>query len=116
MPGIFDRISTILRANINDLLDHAEDPEKMLTQIIRDMESAIGDARIQVRDMLAQQKMLEGDVQRASALQTEWENKAALAVRQNRDDLAREALKRKNDYQSQSTALQAQLVDQEALV
>jgi len=116
MPGIFDRINTILRANINDLLDHAEDPEKMLNQIIRDMESAIADARIQVRDMLAQQKMLEGDVQRATASQNEWARKAELAVSQNRDDLAREALKRKNDYQSQATALQAQLVDQEALV
>jgi phage shock protein A len=116
MPGIFDRISTILRANINDLLDRAEDPEKMLNQIIRDMESAMRDARVQVRDMLAQQKLLEGDVKRATDLRNEWQRKAELAVGQGRDDLAREALKRKNDYTSQADALQAQLVDQEALV
>lgn len=116
MPGIFDRINTILRANINDMLDRAEDPEKMLNQIIRDMESAMRDARVQVRDMLAQQKLLEGDVKRASDQRNEWQRKAELAVGQGRDELAREALKRKNDYASQGDALQAQLVDQEALV
>lgn len=116
MPSIFDRMSTIIRANINDLLDRAEDPEKMLNQILRDMETAMGDARIQVRDMLAQQKMLEADVKRVSDLRDEWQRKAELAVGQGRDDLAREALKRKNDYAAQDDVLQAQLTDQQALV
>ena len=116
MPGIFERISMIVRANINDLLDSAEDPEKMLNQIIRDMESAIGDARNQVRDMLAQQKMLEGDLKRVTDLRNEWQRKAELAVTQNRDDLAREALKRKTDYNTQMEVLQGQLTDQQALV
>ena len=116
MAGIFERMSMILRANINDLLDRAEDPEKMLDQIIRDMESAILDARQQVQDMLAQQKLLEAEVRDTQKLVDEWQRKAEMAVAQNRDDLAREALKRKNDYQSQLQVYQSQLVDQEALV
>ncbi len=116
MPGIFERISTILRANINDMLDHAEDPEKMINQIIRDMESAIQDARAQTTEMLAQQKLLEARVLDTQKEVNEWNHKAELAVQQNRDDLAREALRRSRDYQSQLTVYQQQLADQEALV
>ncbi len=116
MAGIFERISMILRANINDILDRAEDPEKMLEQIIRDMESAILDARSTVQEMLAQQKLLEAEVRDTQKLVNEWQRKAEMAVAQNRDDLAREALKRKNDYQTQLEVYQAQLADQEALV
>ncbi len=116
MAGIFDRISMILRANINDILDRAEDPEKMLEQIIRDMESAILEARSTVQEMLAQQKLLEAEVRDTQKLVNEWQRKAEMAVAQNRDDLAREALKRKNDYQTQLEVYQAQLADQEALV
>lgn len=116
MAGIFERMSMILRANINDILDRAEDPEKMLEQIIRDMESAILDARSQVQEMLAQQKLLEAEVRDTQKLVDEWQRKAEMAVAQNRDDLAREALKRRNDYQAQLEVYQAQLADQEALV
>ncbi len=116
MAGIFERMSMILRANINDILDRAEDPEKMLEQIIRDMESAILDARAQVQEMLAQQKLLEAEVRDTQKLVDEWQRKAEMAVAQNRDDLAREALKRRNDYQAQLEVYQAQLADQEALV
>lgn len=116
MAGIFERINMILRANINDILDRAEDPEKMLNQIIRDMEEAIQDARIQVRDMLAQEKLLEAQQRDSQKLVDEWSRKAEMAVTQNRDDLAREALKRKQDYGAQLDVYTAQLVDQEALV
>jgi phage shock protein A len=60
--------------------------------------------------------MLEGDLKRVSDFRTEWERKATLAVTQNRDDLAREALKRKGDYVAQADVLQGQLTDQQALV
>lgn len=116
MPGIFERMGNILRANINDLLDQAEDPEKMINQIIRDMEDAIRDARVQVRDMLAQQKLLEQDLARAQSQSNEWGRKAELAVTQDRDDLAREALRRKNDFQAQADVYGKQLTDQQALV
>ena len=60
MPNIIDRISNIIRANVNDLLDSAEDPEAMLNQIIRDMNDALRQADSDIADQIAQQKMLEG--------------------------------------------------------
>ncbi len=114
--AILDRISTILRANINDMLSRAEDPEKMLNQILLDMQSAITEARSQVAEMVAQQRLIEADLQRAQALSDQWDAKARDAVRQNRDDLAREALKRRADYQEQVTSLQQQADAQKALV
>ena len=63
--GITDRISRIIRANVNDLLDRAENPEVMIDQIIRDMESGISEARGQVATMIAQEKMLAGDLDEA---------------------------------------------------
>lgn len=114
--GILDRMGTILRANLNDLLDKAEDPEKMLDQILRDMQSAIGEARGQVAEMIAQQRMIESDVQRATSLASEWENKARAAVQQGRDELARDALRRKADYHKNVELYQQQLDTQRNLV
>ena len=96
--GILDRISTILRANINDMLDKSEDPEKMLEQILRDMESQIGEARGAVATMIAQEKELKVDMEENERLTTEWQRKAELALSRDQEDLAREALKRKNQY------------------
>ncbi len=93
--GIFDRISRLLRANVNDLLDNAEDPEKMLDQLIRDMNEEIRRARSQVAAMIAQEKELAADKAEADRLSAEWQRRAELAVDQARDDLAREALRRK---------------------
>ena len=115
MP-IFDRISSILRANINDLLDHAEDPEAMLNQIIRDMDQAIIEARNRVADMIAEQKLLEGRLADAQQNSTQWERKAELAVGKNQDDLAREALRRKNDYDEHVAIYQKQVDAQRTAV
>jgi phage shock protein A len=114
--GILDRMSTILRANINDLLDRAEDPEKMLDQIIRDMDDAIRDARSQVADMIAQEKMVKNDLDEAQRMADEWAAKAELAVKKDRDDLALEALRRKKDYQEHATVYQQQWETQRATV
>lgn len=114
--GIFDRINTILRANINDLLDRAEDPEVMLNQIIRDMADQINQARGQVANMLAQQKELEAELSDAQSNSSQWNGKAEMAVKASKDDLAREALQRKNDYDSQVTVLSQQLESQTATV
>lgn len=107
--GILDRMSSILRANVNDLLDHAEDPEKMLNQIIRDMEDALRQADSQVAEQIAQQKMIQNDLDNAKKQADEWNKKAELAVSKGADDLAREALRRVNDYQAQATVFQKQL-------
>jgi phage shock protein A len=102
-------MSSILRANVNDLLDHAEDPEKMLNQIIRDMEDALRQADSQVAEQIAQQKMIQNDLDNAKKQADEWNKKAELAVSKGADDLAREALRRVNDYQAQATVFQKQL-------
>ncbi|MFQ5856017.1 MAG: PspA/IM30 family protein, partial [Anaerolineae bacterium] len=106
--GIFERVNNILRANINDILDRAEDPEKMLDQIIRDMGVAIRDAKGQVADMIAQEKMIKRDMERSQELADEWSRKAELAVKNGRDELALEALKRKKDYQAHTDVYRQQ--------
>ena len=114
--GILDRVSSILRANINDILDRAEDPEKMLDQILRDMEDAIRDARSQVAEMIAQEKMIRHDMEESEKLAQEWERKAELAVKKGKDDLAVEALRRKKDYEEHAEVYRQQWEAQKAAV
>ncbi len=115
--GIMDRLSRLIRANINDLIDKAEDPEKMIDQILRDMESSIQQARQQVAAMIAQEKELEADLAETQNLASEWASKAKRAVDAGKDDLAREALRRKRDNESnaalyaQQLSVQRQAVD-----
>jgi phage shock protein A len=114
--GILDCVSTALRANTNALLDQAEDPEQTLDQIIRDMGDAIGQARGQVAEMIAQQKLLEADRDHNVRLAQEWEDKAASAVGRGADDLAREALRHKIDYEQNARAYTGQLQSQSGVV
>jgi phage shock protein A len=114
--GILERVNNILRANINDMLDRAEDPEKLLEQIIRDMESAIQDAKGQVADMIAQEKMIKRDMEHSQEMADEWTRKAELAVKNGKDDLALEALKRKNDHQAHADIYRQQWEAQAANV
>jgi phage shock protein A len=96
--GILNRISTITRANINAILDQAEDPAKMLDQLTRDMRDGIMQARTEVAKMIADEKELEANQQRSQQLADEWQRKAGLALQKGQEDLAREALHRKIDY------------------
>lgn len=116
MANIMDRISTILRANINSMLDKAENPEVVIDQIIRDMSSAIAEARGQVADMIAQEKILQANVQRNRDMANEWMQKATLAVQNGRDDLAREALRRRTDYEENAGVYDSQLQAQSQMV
>jgi phage shock protein A len=110
--GILDRLSRLVRANVNDMLDRAEDPELMLDQILRDMEENIQLARGQVASMIAQEKELQGDLKEVQGLSTEWQTKAERAVQAGKDDLAREALRRKKDNDESATLYQQQLATQ----
>lgn len=110
--GIVDRLSQLLRANVNDMLDRAEDPELMLDQILRDMETNIGAARGQVASMIAQEKELSADLKEVQALGNEWQTKASRAVEAGKDDLAREALRRKKDNDESANLYQQQLTVQ----
>lgn len=114
--AILDRISNLVRANINDLLDQAEDPEKMLDQILRDMQTNAVTARNQVAQMIAQEKELEAEVKESTELSSEWAEKAKRAVAAGKDDLAREALKRKKDADQNGSVYQQQLDIQETTV
>jgi phage shock protein A len=114
--GIMDRLSTLIRANVNDLIDRAEDPEKMLDQILRDMQSNITVARTQVAAMIAQEKELEIDLNETKKLSAEWGSKAQKAVDAGKDDLAREALRRRRDNDQNAAVYQQQLTVQEQAV
>jgi phage shock protein A len=114
--GILDRVSQLVRANVNDMLDRAEDPEKMINQILRDMQENIGEARQAVASMIAQEKELEIDLAQTRKLASEWHSKAERAVTAGKDDLAREALRRKKDNEENAAVYQQQLSVQEQAV
>ncbi|MFM9107084.1 MAG: PspA/IM30 family protein [Chloroflexota bacterium] len=114
--GIYDRMSSLIRANLNDMLDRAEDPEKMINQIIRDMESSIQSAREQVAAMIVQEKELEADARQTQTLASEWGSKAERAVAAGKDELAREALRRKRDNERNSAIYGEQLKTQKDAV
>ena len=90
-------MSTLVRANINAMLDAAEDPEVMLGQILRDMETEIGKARSQVADMMAQERLFKDDLKAEQDKSEHLDSRAEYYVRQGNDAMAKEALKRKAD-------------------
>ena len=113
--GILDRISTVLRTNVNALLDASEDPRRTLEQVIRDMAEAIGQARGQTAEVIAQEKLIEADYLKNCRLAQEWERKTELALTHGADDLAREALRRKLDFERNAEMLARQLAVQQEI-
>ena len=104
--GIFDRFSSLLRSNINDLISRAEDPEKMLTQILTDMRSQLVKAKQQVAAAIADEKRLRDQADGEYKQSADWENKAMLAIREGRDDLAKQALVRQSEHASHGQQLE----------
>jgi len=96
--GIFDRFSTMLRSNINDLIARAENPEKMLNQVIEDMRGQLAKARQEVAVAIADAAKLKKQAEDEQKQAQDWEQRAMLAVRQGRDDLARQALVRHQEH------------------
>src|SRR5690242_9602967 len=95
--GIFDRLSTLLRSNINDLISRAENPEKMLSQLIVDMKTQLAKAKQQVASAIADEKKLQADAETMKKQAEDWERRAMLAVQEGRDDMAKQALGRYNE-------------------
>lgn len=95
--GLFDRLSTLVRSNINDLITRAENPEKMLNQLIGDMKGQLAKAKQQVASSIADEKKLQADAESMKKQADDWERRAMLAVQENRDDLAKQALMRYNE-------------------
>src|SRR5690606_19018328 len=96
--GIFNKLSTLIRSNLNDLIARAENPEKMLNQIILDMRDQLAKAKQEVAVAIADERKLKAEAEKEAAQAREWENRAMLAVRAERDDLARQALQRQEEY------------------
>ena len=92
--SLLDRVSTLLRANLNDLVEKAEDPERMLKQVVLDMENQLMQVKTQVAIAIADQHLLEKKKTEHEAQGAEWRRKAELAVQKGQDDLARAALER----------------------
>ena len=95
--GIWDRFSTMFRSNINDLISRAENPEKMLNQLIVDMKTQLGKAKQQVASAIADEKKLQADAEALRKQAEDWERRAMLAVQEGKDDLAKQALMRYNE-------------------
>jgi phage shock protein A len=95
--GLFDRLSTLLRSNINELISRAENPEKMLNQLIVDMKTNLAKAKQQVASAIADEKKLQSDAENMKKQAEDWERRAMLAVQEGRDDMAKQALGRYNE-------------------
>jgi len=104
--GILERIRTVLKSNINALISKAEDPEKMLNQLLMDMNEQLIEAKKQVAMSIADEKKLERQLLENKGQAEEWERKAMLAVKATKDDLAREALVRKQEYDGYASSFQ----------
>jgi phage shock protein A len=110
--GVLERISRLIRSNINDLLDRAEDPEKILLQLITDMQQDLREAKIQVASAIRDQKKLELQYQENLVLVDIWEKRAISAIKEQNDYLAKEGLKRKRDCERLVNEYKSQLDDQ----
>ncbi len=96
--GIFQRISTLLKSNINDLISRAENPEKVLNQAIDDMRSQLAKAKQEVAGAIADEKKLYAQVEKEKKQAEDWEQRAMRAVEAGRDDLAKQALLRHSEH------------------
>lgn len=114
--GLMDRVSTLIRANLNDLIDKAEHPEKMIKQLILDMENQLIQVKTQVAIAIADEHMLEQKQEENEELAKEWMRKAELAVDKNQDELARSALERHQSYVQLAASFKEQVADQAAQV
>jgi phage shock protein A len=106
--GIFSRIGTLLKSNINEVISKAEDPEKMLNQVLTDMKQQLIEAKKQVAVSIADEKRLRKQVEDERGKGKDWERKAMMAVRAGDDVLAREALSRKTEHDASTEALDKQ--------
>ena len=106
--GLFSRLGTLIRSNINELINKAEDPEKMLNQVLVDMKQQLIEAKKQVAVAIADEKRIKKQWEQEAAKASEWEKKAMLAIRAGDDTLARAALARKADHDEVATQLKDQ--------
>ena len=114
--GLLERVGTLVRANLNDLIDKAENPSKMIKQVILDMENQLLQVKTQVAISIADQHMLEKKEKENEEKAAEWLRKAELAVDRGQDDLARAALERQKGSERTAESFRQQVADQRAQV
>jgi len=114
--GIFSRLAQLIRSNLNDLISRSEDPEKMLNQVVLDMNNQLVEAKRQVAASIADEKRLAKQLEQESANSQEWERRAMLALRAGNEALAKEALARKREYDELANTLKDQWTKQKTAV
>jgi phage shock protein A len=114
--GFFQRVSRVIRANLNSWVSNAEDPEKILEQAVDDMQNDLIEMRQGVAQAIATQKRTERQYHQAKSTADEWYKRAQLALQKGEEDLAREALSRRRSYQETADSLSQQLPQQQAVV
>src|SRR4051812_20275807 len=110
--GIFSRLGTLIKSNLNDLITKAEDPEKMLSQVLLEMQQQLVEAKKAVAVAIADEKKLQKQYTAEADKSKEWERKAMVAVRAGDDNLARQALARKQEHETIATQFQQQWLAQ----
>jgi phage shock protein A len=111
--ALLERVTTLIRANLNDLIDRAEDPEKMIKQVILDMENQLIQVKTQVAVALADRHLLEKKRKETEEKAAEWMQKAELAIDKGKEDLARAALERSISCKQMIESFKQQEVDQQ---
>ena len=114
--ALLERVSTLIRANLNDLIDKAEDPEKMIKQVILDMQNQLLQVKTQVAIAIADQHLLEKKQKENEEKSADWMRRAELAVDKKQDDLARAALERSMSYKELGENFSQQVADQKLQV
>ncbi len=114
--SIFDRLSRLIRANVNDMISQAEDPALIIDQSLRDMRAAYTDARREVAEAMSQSTKLEREAKTNETLAEEYNHKAEEALRAEREDLAREALRRAQNHKDLAAGFREQMETQNATV
>jgi phage shock protein A len=114
--GFFDRIWRVIRANLNALVSKAEDPEKILEQVVLDMQDDLIQLRQAVAQAIATQKRTERQYSQAQTTADDWYRRAQLALQKGEEELAREALVRRKSYEETATAMKTQLTQQSVVV
>jgi phage shock protein A len=114
--AVLDRVATLVRANLNDLIDRAEDPEKMIKQVILDMENQLLQVKTQVAISMADHHLLQKKQSEHEDKAAEWMRKAELAVDKEQDDLARAALERYQGFSKLAEGYVHQVEDQKQQV
>jgi phage shock protein A len=114
--GFLDRLVRVIRANLNSLINQAEDPEKILEQTVIEMQDELVRLRQAVAQAIANQKRTERQASQSAATANEWYQRAQLALQKGDETLAREALARRKSYQDTADSLRGQLDQQQAIV